>query len=143
MIDDVLRTLRDRGVEPIGAEGAPRSAHTEQRRFSAGDAQDSNGRELGPRTDFVPPADATETNPRPQAELGFPGASSVIGSQPVRTSTGNGLEGLLNTYSLKSTDNRAKGGALWVEATDKDRQLSRHLTALGFTYARDRGWWKR
>src|SRR5207247_82493 len=65
MIDDVLRTLQDRGVEPVGAEGAPRSAHTERRRFSAADAQTPNGRELGPRTDFVPLEDATGTNTSP------------------------------------------------------------------------------
>lgn len=35
VIEDLLRTLNDRGVEPIGAEGAPRSVHTEQRRFRA------------------------------------------------------------------------------------------------------------
>jgi len=31
MMDDLLKTLAERGVEPIGAEGAPRSVHTEQR----------------------------------------------------------------------------------------------------------------
>jgi very-short-patch-repair endonuclease len=143
VLDDVLRTLQDRGVEPVGAEGAPRSVHTEHRRFSAADAQDSNGRELGPKTDYVPSAGGTETNTRAEAEPEFPRASSAISSQPVRTPTRNGLESLLNTYGLKSIDNRSKGGALWVEATDKDRQLSRDLKAMGFAYSHDRGWWKR
>ena len=31
MLDDLLRTLTERGVEPIGAEDAPRSVHTEHR----------------------------------------------------------------------------------------------------------------
>jgi very-short-patch-repair endonuclease len=31
MLDDLLKSLAERGVEPIGAEGAPRSLHTEHR----------------------------------------------------------------------------------------------------------------
>jgi very-short-patch-repair endonuclease len=31
MLDDLLKTLAERGIEPIGAEGAPRSVHTERR----------------------------------------------------------------------------------------------------------------
>jgi len=35
VVDDLLGTLSERGVEPIGAEGAPRSLHTEHRQVSA------------------------------------------------------------------------------------------------------------
>jgi len=35
MLSDLLRTLGERGIEPIGSENAPRSVHTEQRRLSA------------------------------------------------------------------------------------------------------------
>jgi len=31
MMDDLVKTLAERGIEPIGAEGAPRSVHTEHR----------------------------------------------------------------------------------------------------------------
>jgi len=31
MLDDLVKTLAERGIEPIGAEGAPRSVHTEHR----------------------------------------------------------------------------------------------------------------
>jgi len=31
IMDDLLKTLAERGIEPIGAEGAPRSVHTERR----------------------------------------------------------------------------------------------------------------
>ena len=34
MLDDLLKTLAERGIEPIGAEGAPRSVHTERRMVS-------------------------------------------------------------------------------------------------------------
>jgi len=35
MVSDLLRTLSERGIEPIGSEGAPRSVHTERRSVSA------------------------------------------------------------------------------------------------------------
>jgi very-short-patch-repair endonuclease len=35
LLDDVVKTLAERGIEPIGAEGAPRSVHTEHRVGSA------------------------------------------------------------------------------------------------------------
>jgi len=31
MLDDLMKTLAERGIEPIGAEGAPKSVHTEHR----------------------------------------------------------------------------------------------------------------
>ncbi len=34
MLEDLLKTLAERGIEPIGAEGAPRSMHTERRMVS-------------------------------------------------------------------------------------------------------------
>lgn len=35
MMDDLVKTLAERGIEPIGAEGAPRSVHTEHRVVSS------------------------------------------------------------------------------------------------------------
>ena len=34
VLDDLFKTLAERGIVPIGAEGTPRSLHTEQRRVS-------------------------------------------------------------------------------------------------------------
>jgi very-short-patch-repair endonuclease len=34
MVSDLIHTLAERGIEPIGAENAPRSMHTEQRRLT-------------------------------------------------------------------------------------------------------------
>ena len=34
MIQDVLRSLGECGIEPIGAENAPKSVHTEQRKLA-------------------------------------------------------------------------------------------------------------
>jgi very-short-patch-repair endonuclease len=35
MLDDLIKTLAERGIEPMGAEGAPRSVHTEHRIVSS------------------------------------------------------------------------------------------------------------
>ncbi|MGQ0792811.1 MAG: AAA domain-containing protein [Deltaproteobacteria bacterium] len=35
ILDDLMKTLAERGIEPIGAEGAPRSVHTEHRVVSS------------------------------------------------------------------------------------------------------------
>ena len=35
VLDDLLKTLAERGIEPVGAEGAPRSVHTEHRVVSS------------------------------------------------------------------------------------------------------------
>ena len=35
MLADLVKTLTERGIEPIGAEGAPRSVHTEHRKVSS------------------------------------------------------------------------------------------------------------
>ena len=35
VLDDLLKTLAERGIEPIGAEGAPRNVHTERRLVSS------------------------------------------------------------------------------------------------------------
>lgn len=35
VLDDLIKTLAERGIEPIGAEGAPRSVHTEHRIVSS------------------------------------------------------------------------------------------------------------
>jgi len=44
MLGDLLKTLAERGIEPIGAEGAPRSVHTEHRVVSfAGEPVNQGG----------------------------------------------------------------------------------------------------
>lgn len=39
-------------------------------------------------------------------------------------------------------DNRAKGGALWIRATDHNPEASRILRSWGFAYKLGKGWWK-
>jgi very-short-patch-repair endonuclease/Cdc6-like AAA superfamily ATPase len=43
MLDDLVKTLAERGIEPIGAEGAPRSVHAEHRVVTVADQAVHNG----------------------------------------------------------------------------------------------------
>jgi len=60
LLEDLLKTLADHGIEPIGAEGAPRSVHTERRVVPSGTDLVNEG-ELKPLelADNVPPLSPT------------------------------------------------------------------------------------
>ena len=74
MLDDLLKTLAERGIEPIGAEGAPRSVHTEHR-IVPFVTEPTNQGSLMP--DEVPesaqtPATAAQPAPRTSARVDTP-----------------------------------------------------------------------
>jgi tetratricopeptide (TPR) repeat protein/very-short-patch-repair endonuclease/phosphopantetheinyl transferase (holo-ACP synthase)/Cdc6-like AAA superfamily ATPase len=46
VLDDLLKTLAERGIEPIGAEGAQRSVHTERRVVSIADESANGGNSM-------------------------------------------------------------------------------------------------
>ena len=48
----------------------------------------------------------------------------------------------INKYKLCVTDNRKKGGALWVLTDDFNYITSDQLKAWGFRYKAGKGWWK-
>jgi very-short-patch-repair endonuclease len=60
VLGDLVRTLAERGIEPIGAEGAPRSVHTEHRVVSSIAQQVNHGDLTHPKvaeaTQALPPA---------------------------------------------------------------------------------------
>jgi very-short-patch-repair endonuclease len=58
VLDDLVRTLTERGIEPVGAEGAPRSVHVEQRvvRSATEGADKAVIRVHDPENDDPPPA---------------------------------------------------------------------------------------
>jgi very-short-patch-repair endonuclease/Cdc6-like AAA superfamily ATPase len=58
MLDDLLKTLAERGIEPTGAEGAPRSVHTEHRVVPSVTEPSNEG-------GLMPPYEAPESAPGP------------------------------------------------------------------------------
>lgn len=143
VMKDLQKTLAERGVEPIGSDGAPQSVHTERRRFSASQGNTSNGGEstlevvVPAKEEMLMPPASSKKRPRPFA-IPIPGLERL---NP--TATQGTLEKLLDAYGLKSEDRRPKNGALWLYATDDDKELAQQLKLLGFAYARSRGWWKK
>jgi very-short-patch-repair endonuclease len=144
VIKDLLTTLTERGVEPIGADGAPQSVHAEQRRYST-TTSPLNG---GPVLDDD---EGTAETPKPAAP-NVPSTFTTIldaiprfaqTSPPSPGSSIDQLADLLNSHRLKSEDLRSRGGSLWVYATDNDHKLRRALEGHGFKFARGRGWWKK
>jgi len=49
----------------------------------------------------------------------------------------------LDKNGLKSEDNRAKGGALWIHLDERRSAAAEQLARWHFSYKRGRGWWKR
>lgn len=157
MLADLIQALTDRGVTPLGAEGAPRSVHTELRRFRASGPREEQLGADPPELEIPPlatqtesasvatPESATEVPPdSPPEEFTLQGGEVEA---PARAMTGKrkvfeNLDDLLHEYKLKSEDKRKRGGALWVYAEDADPVLSGALHAFGFKYAQSRGWWK-
>jgi len=97
MLDDLMKTLAERGIEPLGAEGAPKSVHTEHRVVTSA-SRLANQADVWPTDDSVsvqPPSpdvlpvssiSAREALPQPREPL-RPPASAVdpVGREPQPT----------------------------------------------------------
>jgi very-short-patch-repair endonuclease len=102
MIDDLVKTLKERGIEPIGAEGAPRSVHVERRVVSS--LTEPWG---GQDTEVMVDIGESDTPEELPAQIGSRGG----GSSPVEahryssTGSGNLFESVgLIVSSVKSRD---------------------------------------
>ncbi len=74
MLEDLLKTLTERGIEPVGAEGAPRSVHTEHRVVSIADEATKEGDSI--------PTDSSEGARSPTAEASPAPFESGGGNMP-------------------------------------------------------------
>ena len=68
MLDDLVKTLAERGIEPMGTEGAPRSVHTEHRVVSSVSRPASQA-DAWPAEDPVGVEPPTEPLPQPREGL--------------------------------------------------------------------------
>ena len=75
-----------------------------------------------------------------QPVVSKPPVKNVISSQK----TSDVFQALALAFELKLTheDNRYKGGAFWIRASDEDLSLNKRLLDLGFKYKPRQGWWK-
>jgi very-short-patch-repair endonuclease len=154
VVDDLVRTLADRGIEPIGAEGAPQSIHTEHRVVSMS-AQTATTPEVHVsdpeviddellerpihgvrhhRLDRALRADApTLTN-----------YQALTRDPPEQIAPETGQKELLEfcvSHRLKVEDKRKKGGRLWVYHFEPNDPVGLRLKQMGFLFVRDKGYW--
>jgi very-short-patch-repair endonuclease len=148
MMDDLVRTLTERGVEAVGSDGAPRSLHTEQRRHSTQiqgtkiDTEPQAPPASSPETQTEDSRSAKASTEDTQQDSSIR-ASRLSRALSLAEAPDQALLSFLFDHGLKSEDNRKKGGALWIFANEGDASISSQLGAWGFKYATGKGWWKK
>lgn len=161
VLEDLVKTLADHGIDPVGAEGAPRSVHTELRTV------DSASTPLVPLPEEAADAEQVDKPSTPSLsgsttsrevidEVMADEAPILVPSlldQPrskARGPNGVGKHGLekmeqiwqlCNANQLKNIDKRDKGGALWVHHHAAEDQIAQQLGELGFKFSAGKGWW--
>jgi very-short-patch-repair endonuclease len=163
VIEDLVRTLTERGIEPIGSEGAPRSVHTEQRTVStlaqmAGESQaPTTVLDIPSETDAIPLSGSSDSHPDSGGSrrlervltidiptLAGLNASSAHATSQVRSAvepSQRELAEFCRQYQLKVEDKRHKGGRLWVYHFTGDDHIAHKLKAWGFLFVPEKGHW--
>jgi len=161
MLDDLGKTLKERGIEPIGAEGAPMSVHTEHRTIDttaihpesstimeSADEEDEVESSL-PTTAktaptgtlvevevpvFVPPKQEDQKTEmfRPRVEASRSSGRTEWMEQVIK---------FCRSKNLKLVDNREKNGALWAYYPIQDGAIASRFKEWGFKFAEGKGWW--
>jgi len=165
VLDDLVKTLIDRGIEPIGAEGAPRSVHTEHRTIDSStptqDAKAPREHESTQTETLASPLQESEdvseesaqapipdieipvlVRLRPEEPRATPSRMSV--ETPRATNRSAWLEQVVKfcrSKNLKLVDNREKGGALWAHYPIPDGAIAGQLRDWGFKFSEGKGWW--
>ncbi|PKO71541.1 MAG: hypothetical protein CVU20_06690 [Betaproteobacteria bacterium HGW-Betaproteobacteria-14] len=159
MLDDLVKTLKERGIEPIGAEGAPRSVHTEHRTVdttaiqpaTSPDTEDEDNEEVAPASsaaitateadllDVEAPVIVQPKQEEPQVEMFRPRTEATRSSS--RTEWMAQVIKFCRSKNIKLVDNREKKGALWAHYLIQDGAIANQLRELGFKFVEGKGWW--
>ena len=158
---DLLKSLSEHGIEPVGIENGPRSVHSEHRIVSSvGDEktepEDTNLNDadgvLAPDfssksdqrasirdkiTDSVQPVVARPTSAEENSQR-------EAQPSPVASANPPNLKSLLKycrDQNLRIVDNRSKNGALWVVHPQPDGPTAQYLRKMGLRFAEGKGWW--
>ncbi len=150
VVADLLKSLSERGIEPLGIENGPRSVHTEQRIISSmkedwSEAIADDIEATEERLFSVP--DAKSPLVRPSSEpLQNQNSSSIAGKTrerpPITNShDANSLLRYCREQNLRVIDNREKKGALWVVHPKSTGDMAQTLKSMGLRFAEGKGWW--
>lgn len=164
VLSDLLKTLADRGIEPIGGENAPQSVHTERRVVRSvpdDDVSKTGNSDAGrsPEPPAPPPTTrlafgfAARNEPARTVSSEIPMPMGVerppqrpapsLASSPA-TFKPHLLEQLIDycrERKLKVIDNRTKNGALWIVYPSPNGAIADDLKKWGFKFANGKGWW--
>lgn len=167
VLQDLLSTLQERGIEPLSGENIPRSVHCDSRRVRASELVLQVGEDTVSRQEPQPHEDIQAQTQSPKLSAAKPtdllverskGASVSESSMTVPAilpldgfvsapsqSTNNEdiFSAFLEANGLTTVDNRSKNGALWVYLDDQNSAPARQLGKWGFKYKQGRGWWKK
>jgi very-short-patch-repair endonuclease len=158
VVRDLLETLQNLGISPTsGSEGA-RSVHCESRRVRTEEQKLTESLELtisgnasGANNDVGRTADhralaAPRVLLSPQRAEESAGPGSAVAAQPAQRPSPEGdsaLIAVLDQHRLRSVDNRANGGALWIALRAETGEAAKQLSSLGFRFKPGRGWWRK
>jgi very-short-patch-repair endonuclease len=167
VVADLLKTLSELGIEPVGIENGPRSIHTEHRSVSSTieELAEPVGADLADNGDSPVVGPLGETDiPRTESPAPHPIAldgriiaaetlSVILVQQdkkngarlsPTQSFNSHNLEPLLSfcrDQNLPIIDNRPKKGALWVVHPRPEGATAENLTKMGLRFADGKGWW--
>jgi very-short-patch-repair endonuclease len=170
VVDDLLKSLAEHGIEPIGAEGAPLSVHTEQRIVSALAREERNSEIMSAELEPVPGSNVITAMPsssnseiRPNSRLDHLVSLDIPTLENFRSSNANPrraaetslvpsgffehgeqeLKEFCRLNGLDVEDKRPKGGRLWIYHYANDDEVASQLTNWGFLFVPDKGYWHR
>jgi very-short-patch-repair endonuclease len=160
VVDDLVKTLGERGIEPIGSEGAPRSVHTEHRRVSTLAEKDYNPSAAivaarMPPSNVSTPGGGSDVQPGRNRRLdrvlnldlpaleNYKGVLFGTPNAPTSSSQGDvdAVSNFCITNRLTVEDKRSKGGRLWVYHMVNDDEVAKQLRSWGFIFAPAKGFW--
>ncbi|MEY2394094.1 MAG: hypothetical protein QOF94_439, partial [Acidobacteriaceae bacterium] len=157
VLGELLKTLADRGIEPIGRENAPKSVHTERRvvrsvpdevpKTENGEGLDSSQPSAPPPTQPNRPTFGLSARSEPigmvrrreipaparvERPQHRPSPSLVSGGPTFKPHFLEQVIGYCRERKLNVIDNRTKNGALWVVHSSPDGAIADDLKKWGF-----------
>jgi very-short-patch-repair endonuclease len=162
VVADLLKTLSERGIEPLGIENGPRSVHSEQRVVSSAkiDTPEPVQTEQPDfRESLFTPAGAngvgepydtaakhnfpisSSSNPAQQHQQDRNGVQSGVRPRAANSHDVASLMAYCQGQNLRVSDNRPKSGALWVVHLKAEGSTALTLKHMGLRYAEGKGWW--
>ena len=158
VVADLLKSLSERGIEPIGIEDGPRSVHTELRVVSSAknDKSEAVAKDVETTDELVSrntiqvdrqravefsEARVTATSPVRNHQDGLGDQRPARPFVPANSHELTLLLAYCRENNLQVIDNRSKKGALWIVYPQPEGATAQTLRKMGLRFAEGKGWW--